>query len=821
MLCELGSPDPNNCPSCAFSEPCEGLRPIPLQDWGAGDFPVGRIGTTFADFDADGWPDAVTWHYNAGTQLHERRLYWNDLGKTPSQWTEGCLLDFSPYTLEQEGYGVSAADYNNDGFPDVVNEPRQEEYQDPPPNTFLFLVNAGCGCRKDPNSCGNSCTSSTQNFLSAGACLEIDGDFGDEGTECACFADLDGDGDLELFIPAYDPNSLGGGDHGNFLFLNGGAPDEDCDRLTSGCPADDPKIRAMTDYTTRAQLVTLTDVNRPEGAQLVDYDSDGDLDVVVQDVVHQNLTDTPDEPTFRRLYEADSGIDPLAHPGDPEEGLLLADVDMDGDFDLLRELFAGPLRVNLNRGDGTFDEYFQTQGDNLRHGVSAADWDNDGDLDVSSGGAWLRNSTVERESLDTPCAIPSFCLLQQIECLEVTNCSPNNSLPSWADVDLDGDLDCARAVYENATISKLLRNSTYADNMPAGACDESRKRYVRIRPVGPLDPNAGPGLPANRDFTENLLGSRVELMLRDIGSNLRRVQYTSSSAGYLTQNQYLLHFGLPPDPYPDAPEDDLHCDVYVDCPTRSEYGIWRVDWTVNEALGDINLADLYPDPNDPNTFGRPITVYRDGRVRYAGQLFDPIERGAPTARMYTMCGPLLLPTQGGGALPTPTTPASPVLAGVRFTKAADSAPVRIREIVIDGQLDPSASDCDFNVVVIDVTDPNRPVTIGGLKVATFAQNRRTFIPIPPDPKNPDHFVLPQAREIRKYDVRVRATVYRPVDITDFLGLSTPLGIIVSGGLEVEPASSKNICEEIMVALDDDPVGPTPVTVRMSRKAERR
>ncbi|HXG46679.1 MAG TPA: ASPIC/UnbV domain-containing protein [Methylomirabilota bacterium] len=369
--------------------------------------------------------------------------------------------------------------------------------------------------------------------------------------------------------------------------------------------------------------------------------------------------------------------------------------------------------------------------------------------------------------------------------------------------------------------AKLLRNELYGDNVSVGACDESRKRFVNVRPVRTPDPNAGPALPANRDFTENELGARVELMLRDAASDLRRIQYTSSSAGYLTQNQYPLHFGLPPDPQPDIAEDDLHFDACVDFPTRSEDGVLRVDWTVNDALGDINLADLYPDPNDPNTFGRPITVYRDGRVRYAGQLFDPIERGAPTARMYTMCGPLLLPTQGGGAMPTPTTPASPVLAGVRFTKAADSAPVRIREIVIDGQLDPSASDCDFNVVVIDVTDPNRPVTIGGLKAATFAQNRRTFIPIPPDPKNPDHFVLPQARETRKYDVRVRATVYRPVDITDFSGLSTPLGIIVSGGLEVEPASSKNICEEIMVALDDDPVGPSPVTVRMSRKAERR
>lgn len=809
--------DYNSTPSCT------GPRPIPLVPWGTGALPISRRGVAFADYDADGWVDSIGRVYNGST--HERRLYWNDLGDSTPAWTQGCLLATLPQDIN--GYSGSAGDLNNDGYPDYVNEPRLEPNQPPLPipNSFIFLVNAGCGARKDPNT---TCGSANANFVSAADCLEmLDPLYGEE-IETNCYGDLDGDGDCDLFLPGYK----NAGQHGNFFLRNTGTEDPNCSSLSADCQqGNQPAIWGMVDETATANLGTIPKNdpnesdprNRPEGAQVVDYDFDGDLDVFVQDTVHQNITVTAGEALFQRLHEGDSGIEPITvgTGSNPEEGLLLADLDMDGDFDLVRNLYNGGLIFNRSRGDGTFDisgpgglvTFVEGHG----HGVSAADWDNDGDLDLTAGGNWHRNTAAQGWS-QQPAYPPFTFLFEQTRLPDLSDLL--SALPCWADVDRDGDLDCAHTGFgaDNNTI--FYRNQLH--NSVTG-CEESTRRYVNVRPVRAVVDSNGPSLP--RNFTENEWGAKVELLLRDDSSGLRRARFTSSAGGYLTQNEYPVQVGLPPDPNPDDPDEDLHFDVVVDFvkPLPEAYGAegpWRIDWTVNEALADINLAALYADPSDPNTWGRPITVYRDGRVRYAGQLYDPIDpntgdpNGISPARMYTLCGPLLLPESNGGELEAPTSAA--VLAGVRFTKSANSPPVRVREFVLDGQLDPSTPGCDYNLVVIDITDPNSIVTIGGIKGATVAHNRRTFIPIAPDPNDPNAFVLPQASSTKTYEVRVRATEYRPIAITDSSGLQTPLGISVGRRLVVESSSGKNICTEPM-ELTDTP-HTTPVTVRLSRVA---
>lgn len=832
MLAEIGDPNDPNHP------PCSGRRPVPLVAWDTWDpnsipLPLDKNGVSFADFNVDGLPDAACWIRTDSTW--KRRLYFNFLLDSPSGWREACLLP-DGFSDTQTGYGVVAGDYNNDGFPDYANEPRYDP-NTPGDEVFLFLVNAGCGLVCDPNDpnagCGSDCADENANFLSVAACLGIEFDM--ELAETNCMGDADGDGDIDLLVPAYNETMNPPGDHGTFFFQNLGHDPNYCSSVSSECQRDEVKIWRLIDATGDAGLTTLRDVDRPEGAQLVDYDCDGDLDVFVQDVVLQNYTVAPDYPTFRRLFQSDSGVEPFLDdagdpPGTPEEGLLVVDIDMDGDLDLVRNYWLGALHINLGRGDGTHESRLLIQSGN-GHGLSAADWDNDGDLDLTLAGIWLRNTTVEGWLPIAPPISPLYGMLVALGCPDPngTICGPPSAIPSWADVDLDGDLDCARSVYQDITTqprSRFYRNHLYLDGGPLSGCDESGRRYVNVRPVRAVtDPN-GPTLPEGRDETENEFGAKVEIVVRGDAGELRRVQCTSSAAGYLTQNAYELHFGLPGDPDPNDPNEDLHFDAFIDFVKPlpegdAAEGPWRIDWTVNTALGDINLADLYPDPNDPGTWGRRVTVYRDGRVRYAANTCDPIDpntgdpNGVSPARMYNLCGPLLLP-EPNTPLPDPNSAA--VLAGVRFVKDPNTAAVRIREIVVDGQLDdPDPNSCEFNIVVLDVTDPNSPEVIGALDAVTAVGNRRTFIPIPPDSNDPNAFILPETNSARVYDLRVRVTNLRSIEIPADCGLEAILGISSVVGLSSESSTGKDICQEVMVTPMSSP-SFSPVTARLSRKA---
>ncbi|MBW7906396.1 MAG: hypothetical protein LC135_15440 [Phycisphaerae bacterium] len=472
-------------------------------------------------------------------------------------------------------------------------------------------------------------------------------------------------------------------------------------------------------------------------------------------------------------------------------------------------------RLQKSRGAGTFGSYagFSTES----YGVSIADWDNDGDIDFTAGETFWRNMLLERfyES-------PASSLWQQVYCLDDGVYDPvYSACPAWADVDRDGDLDCARGAHTQqlgSTRAKFQRNYLYHGGTCADC--EPLKRYVNVRPVRAAPDNGPNGW---RDNSECEFGAFVELVVRNHPdpnmAHLRRVQFTSTTAGYLNQDEYPPHFGLPGDPDPNDPDEDLRLDVYVDFLARGDEpnagsGVWRVDWTVNAQLANINLADLYVDCNDPDpeTLGRPITVYRDGRVRFKGADPNVAPSDPNLARLYTLGGRLTLPSQGGGALPGLTT--GNVFAGVRFNKEPNSPELRIREIIVDGQLDQTTSGCDYNVVVLDVTDPNNPSPVGGLKAYTFSDNRRTFIHVPPqDPNDPD-FVLPEGdgSTTRKYEVRVRLTSYRMNTLPDLTGLQTLLGLTVDKGLRTESSSGKNVCTE---GMDLGSAATTPVTIRLS------
>lgn len=189
--------------------------------------------------------------------------------------------------------------------------------------------------------------------------------------------DLDGDGDLDLFMGglAGDPS---------LVFENDGTG-------------------VFTDVTAASGLMNLTSVNTVSAA-LGDYDGDGDLDLGLAHWGTPRDPNTPEE--TETLLRNDSDINgirftPVSLAAGISDGIAIipngalsgdfdytfapsfADIDNDGDQDFLSVSDFGGSRVFLNRGDGTFENVTDTRIINDTNGMGSAvgDMDNDGDLD--------------------------------------------------------------------------------------------------------------------------------------------------------------------------------------------------------------------------------------------------------------------------------------------------------------------------------------------------------------------------------------------------------------------------------------------------------
>ncbi|HMQ16786.1 MAG TPA: FG-GAP-like repeat-containing protein, partial [Phycisphaerae bacterium] len=497
-------------------------------------------------------------------------------------WIEKCL---DPNLSAANAYGQHLGDFTDDGYPDVATARPLVE----------LLV--------EPNSPDPNC------FILATTCLGVPAQ-GD--VETIIWADIDGDLDLDLFLPAYEstPSDPNGSFSGNRLLLNLGADPN------NGCPTGVWTLDTDPNIAINAHLQSYgpnlpAGYRDPEGCQVADHDRDGDGDLFFSQRVWQNNAATADDPNFARL---DTNVTGVSMFGAKEEGTLLSDLDLDGDLDLVQVSVSGSAKQFLSRGDGEFFVGLSLTGNG--YGVSAADWDNDGDIDLTVGGSFWRNRFIETAGVYTG---TSMCWVQIYNLDDTPYGVISHALPSWLDADRDGDLDCARGAWgPGAPGIRFERNRLYHGG-PCATC-EPKKRYVNVRPV--------------------------RAALRD----------------------NLLHFGLPRDPDPNDPNEDLRFDVYVDFLTRGNEN-WRVDWTVNEQLADVPPAQLYADCNDVNTWGRPITVYRDGRVRFKGADPNQAPSDPNIARLDTLGGPLALPDQGS-PLPDPNT--GNVFAGVRFNTEPDS-----------------------------------------------------------------------------------------------------------------------------------------------------
>lgn len=408
------------------------------------------------------------------------------------------------------GHGVAFADVDRDGLPDLLVT---MNFDAPMPE--LFFRNLGRG-----------------HFGDAGASsgvVDLDG-----GSHGATFADLDSDGDYDLWNGTTLPGA--GSAEFNNVFRNDGAG-------------------RFEDVTPQA----IRDATLPTRAVLAfDMDADGDLDLFAV----TNYRGSDDPPSERNeVYRNDGGLrfTPI-EAGDlascpAGQGAIDTDFDGDGDIDVIAANRTGDVNVLQNDGKGVFQRVTPSS-IGLRHrapdGISAADFDSDGDLDLLLAGGDVEavlyenddsGRFTERQSFsDTEGYMGGFADLDNDGDLDLVfagddrvylnedgSFSPGPAVPvggiedprgiAFADLDADGDLDFAIG-------AKRSRNWLVRTESPP------RNRWLRVALLSPAG-QAG------------AFGAKVTL--RESGATgpgaLIGFRESRSNGGYLGEDDPVLHFG--------------------------------------------------------------------------------------------------------------------------------------------------------------------------------------------------------------------------------------------------------------------------------------
>ncbi len=312
------------------------------------------------------------------------------------------------------------------------------------------------------------------------------------------FADVDADGDLDLFVAFRD--------RANALFRN------DAGRFTD--------IAAQSG---------LADTRRSVGAVWLDADDDGDLDVVIGEMDGDpNALYRNDGGTFTDVA-AEVGIAWGGRaPKDPANGTVrpcAADVNGDGRLDLFFANY-GRNGLFLSAGKGRFDDVSAAWGvaiDGRYDTCAFADADHDGRLDLYVNGTVTGGTSY-----------PDFLFVN--DGARFVERTPANLKAldadhgaQWGDVDGDGDEDLALTGAGKAPMPLLFRN-----RLPAA--DARRSLRVRVLDARGRATLAGAVVRVYRAGTRTLIGAR----LVDAGS------------GYNAQNDMPVHVGWTGEPRVDV-----------------------------------------------------------------------------------------------------------------------------------------------------------------------------------------------------------------------------------------------------------------------------
>ncbi len=260
------------------------------------------------------------------------------------------------------------------------------------------------------------------------------------------FADLDGDGDLDLLV-GIGESLLGGPTPGlTFGFRNVGTP-------TNPIFSRDDNL-----------VIGIIDVGLNSFPTLADIDNDNDYDLLLgrdlSSFVYYKNTGTSTSPIWTREFTTFSGVETTNYWKDP----TFCDLDLDGDLDLIYGTDDGDLFFYQNNGTLTNplfqynSTYFNVIKVNGSSTVSFADFDNDGDYDLLSGSTldkmqYLRNEGTLSKPIFVKTTAPFSSLNPGFRCS-----------PVFVDIDKDNDFDIVSGA-DNGMISCYINNgSTFSTN---------------------------------------------------------------------------------------------------------------------------------------------------------------------------------------------------------------------------------------------------------------------------------------------------------------------------------------------------------------------
>jgi len=235
-----------------------------------------------------------------------------------------------------------------------------------------------------------------------------------------------------------------------------------------------------------------------------DYDNDGDVDLLVL----RGAWHFGDGQVRNSLLRNDGAIFTdvtheagLAFPARPTQNACWADFDQDGDLDLYigNEAWA-PLELNFpsqlfrNNGDGTFTDVAVSAGvtnDGYAKGVTAGDYDNDGDMDLYVSNVGANRLYRNDGDLHFTDVAPELGLEGPLQ---------RSFAPWFFDYDNDGDLDLFVGAYE-ALLKDVARDymgQGYDGPPPALYRNEGDGRFTDVgaevgldRPWMPMGANFG------------------------------------------------------------------------------------------------------------------------------------------------------------------------------------------------------------------------------------------------------------------------------------------------------------------------------------------
>ena len=415
-------------------------------------------GVAFGDADGDGDADLLV----ANTINYPEFLYRND----GDRFTQ--VMETEPSLAGGFTEGVNWVDFDNDGDLDI------------------FAARSNAANTLYRNDGGWSFTA-----LDAG---DLSSDH--SASSMACWADLDHDGWLDVFVV----NRNGENDA---LYRNRNG--HSFDRITD----------------------TMVDRAGGDGRSCVfaDLDGDGDADLYVGNFLDTSAQTPAKQRNYLYFNNGNFSFTERQHGHAVQSraltyGTSAADFDNDGDLDLFVTNIGNGDRnhLYLNDGDGALELHeagLSTPASTPSKGHTWGDFDLDGDIDVAIANGTEGTENIQNELYLNDGAANFSAVTGEAF---VTDSHVSAGI-AWADIDTDGDLDLYVANWGGGDQD----NSLYRN--------QSQGTWIKLSLIGTASNSMA-------------IGARATVTTRLAGQVRQQVRWLSTATGYASQNEPVLHFGL-------------------------------------------------------------------------------------------------------------------------------------------------------------------------------------------------------------------------------------------------------------------------------------